>query len=124
MLWRLPTWARAMLALAMTMLCLWPCMSFYWCLVQVIAPTPQAPDPTTISSPIPLISLATLSRLGVDDTAGIAQATVATLLAILFYTMITRWSGHTAPAESLCRRCRNVLRGIASPQCPICGEPL
>src|ERR1051325_4291006 len=118
------TFVRAAAALTLTILCLWPCSSFYWCSVQTIAPTPQAPDPTTISSPIALASLATLSRIGLDDHFAMLQAVIAPLLAILFYSLLTRLAGGHPSGETFCRRCRTTLRRITLPQCPACGEPL
>ena len=115
---------RAALALSLAMLVLWPLMDFLWCSTQKIAPTAQAPDPTTISAPIPKISLATLSRLGYDDNTAFVQAVLATILATLFYCLLTRRASQQSASQTLCRRCKGILRGLTSPQCPACGEPL
>jgi hypothetical protein len=121
---RLSTPVRAALALLASVFLLWPLSSFYWCSVQIVAPTPEAPDPTTISSPISRVSLALLGSLGYDDTSALFQGAAASLAAIGFYCLISRVSEQSLPRETFCRKCRAILRNLETPQCPRCGEPI
>jgi hypothetical protein len=43
--------------------------------------------------------------------------------ALLAYTFVTRrFSEDDPPAETRCRKCGYILRGISEPRCPECGE--
>ena len=40
------------------------------------------------------------------------------------YTDVERVEEMTGEAETRCRKCRYILKGLSAPRCPECGEPI
>ncbi len=74
---------------------------------------------------LPLIRLAGLNGNRWDNGIGIAFVYFlpTSLLCLGTYGLLTRYFGPgPGDAETRCRKCRYILRGITEPRCPECGE--
>ncbi len=122
----MPTWLRITIALSVTMLILWPFTGYTWC-IYLLDEDIASPDgqwrPTYISAPATHISLENLQRReDFQDPASLLEATIAVLIALGLYALLTRIFGPQVARETICRRCKQVLRGLIEARCPSCDE--
>lgn len=115
------------IAVLATVLLTWPFSESYWTSYLYDGPSAETQgDPTYISAPgSDLIGHRFLyGRFGIEDPASFVEALFAVMIAIAIYVLISRHLGPRYSRDTLCRRCRSVLRGLSEAKCPTCGEPI
>jgi len=123
---RWPIWLLAVVSTIAVVVLYWPFAYYNWT-SQQIAPPSAATDgnPVTISAPVnPVTARFTFDWGTWRYCYALFEAVSASLAGILIYTGLTLVAQPKRQGESLCRRCRSVLRGLVEPRCPACGEPI
>lgn len=121
---RWSTTTRVAIAVLVVTLLHWPIADYKWTIFNV-----KGYDPVTGANPVYVVA-----PVG-DFSASIAEHTwlcfdavpetlVGAVAAIGVFALLGRWVGAGHGRETLCRRCGQVLKGLAEPACPACGEHL
>ena len=123
---RWPVWLRVPASAIAVVLLYWPFANFFWTSQQIAGPSPATEgNPVTISAPVGVNTEWLTWKYGTWRYCyALFEATLAPLAGILIYTGVTRFCAGPEILDSCCRRCGSVLRGLAEPQCPACGEPI
>lgn len=115
-----------LVAVLATVLILWPFSSFFWCMNLSGAPTQESQGhPTYTSAPQTKIAIHSWQEWGLEDPASFVETGFATAICLLFFALISLFrKSHLRRDETLCRKCRAVLRELTNPACPRCGEQI
>ena len=119
-----PTWLRIAVSVLAVPVMYWPFAMFWWTRYAIRGAGP-GPDDLAVLATAPAGHL----TCGIDYCVswimpGLGEAAAGSIVAILIYTILTRLLGTDGKPETRCRRCRKVLRGLAEPRCPACGEEI
>ncbi len=124
----MPSWrstiTRTLIAVLATVLLAWPFCNYLWTSQQIAAPSAATGGhPVTISAPVAdLTSWFTYGCGGWRYSFALLEAVLASSTAILLYMLLARLEPRPRAKLTCCRRCGSVLKGLAEPRCPACGE--
>jgi len=113
----------AVISLLGVVLICWPLSAYYWCVWLTDGPGPGSEGhPTYISGTGARLLINLADQMGFEDPAAFLDAFFGIILTLAIFALLRHFFGRPETIESHCRCCRRVLRGLAEPLCPYCGE--
>jgi len=117
-------WLRGVVSILAVILLYWPFASYWPAMCQVAGPSAATGgNPVWVSAPVGVWTHR-LADVTWRYAFGLTQAVFSPLVAIAVFTLLTRYAGPARKSQTRCRRCLSILRGLAQPICPACGEPI
>lgn len=117
-----PIWLRIAVSVAAVPVIYWPFAQFRWTRFT-LSSGGSGPDTLPVFFTTPTGNLTYWIDCQTWPFAtGLVEAVVGAILAILIFTALTYLFGRDRVRETRCRRCRELLEGLAEPRCPACGE--